>query len=197
VDEPCCFGGTKKVATWSPPLPPEMSVTIWCFLAKGEHIFPVDIDETKTVGHLKAKIKEQMSPILDHIAAFSLRLYEVGTPKSDTKQKRISYLKSKNLDEIEELDEEQDISVILGVRLPEEKYYILIQRPLGQSHRSEALSSDPSVCDAAAETGPISSGEDDEDAGESLRLFNYPRFMRIFDLTSCSSLSRQISMRTT
>jgi len=117
-----------------------MSLTIWCFLIGGPNIFNVKIDPTEYVSDLKEKIKEKNTSSLNGVDEACLTLYqvEVGTQESHTKQGRINYLKtlSQGLNKDDELDEEQTISDLYGERISGKKYYILVQRPLGQSSRS-------------------------------------------------------------
>ena len=106
----------------------------------GHHsTIPVSINETETVGHLKKVIKEKKKPELDACAASALTLFRVGIEiaKSGDKRTRIEELKrlSRNLNEDEALDEEAQISTILG-KNPLEKDYILVRLPEGHSPSS-------------------------------------------------------------
>jgi len=51
---------------------------VWCFLVGDADIFSVDIDQTKSVDHLKDEIKTKQQSKLDHIAAADLTLYHVN-----------------------------------------------------------------------------------------------------------------------
>jgi len=117
-----------------------MSLTIWCFLIGGSNVFKVNIDPTEDVSDLKDRIKDKTTPALTTVPVFQLTLYQVqvGTQGSHTKQERINYLNtlSQDLNKDDGLDEEQTISDIYGKRISGKKYYILVQKPLGQSSRS-------------------------------------------------------------
>ena len=101
--------------------------------------FSVNINETETVDDLKEAIKEENKPELAACDADALTLFRVGIEivKSGDKRTRIEELKrlSRNLNEDEALDEEAQISTILG-KNPLEKDYILVRLPEGQSPSS-------------------------------------------------------------
>jgi Crinkler effector protein N-terminal domain len=59
-----------------------MPYTILCILIDGTTPFPVTIDETRSVGELKA-IKKKKEPELDAFAADALTLYKVDIDGSD------------------------------------------------------------------------------------------------------------------
>jgi len=54
--------------------------TIFCIVIGGDSIFPIEIENNKTVGHLKNMIKEAQKPELDHIPASRLTLHQVSIP---------------------------------------------------------------------------------------------------------------------
>ena len=59
------------------PLP-----VIWCLLIGDDNIFPVDIDETKTVTHLKEAIKQETQRLAP-FNAYNLNLYLVNITGSE------------------------------------------------------------------------------------------------------------------
>jgi len=65
-----------KLVPLPPPLPPEMSFAIWCFLIGESDIFKVKIDPTDDVADLKQKIKGQKQA-LKEIDADHLTLHRV------------------------------------------------------------------------------------------------------------------------
>ncbi|KAF9359030.1 hypothetical protein BGX34_008572 [Mortierella sp. NVP85] len=58
-------------------------ITLFCLLEGTDSFFPVDIERTKTVGHLKDAIKDKKSPSppkFKDIAADELTLWRVSIP---------------------------------------------------------------------------------------------------------------------
>src|SRR5882757_7401274 len=107
-----------------------MSVTIWCFLAKDEHIFPVDIDEMKTVGHLKKKIKEEKPGELKDVDADRLGLYKLPIDNTFEESEEFLNRLSQNLNINARL---RSKSQILEAFPPGQEYLTLVQKPPGQS----------------------------------------------------------------
>ena len=112
---------------------------IFCLIIGHDSTIPVNINETETVDDLKKTIKEKKKIELAACDAGALTLFRVGIEiaKSGDKRTRIEELKrlSRNLNEDEALDEEAQISAILG-KNPLEKDYILVRLPEGQSPSS-------------------------------------------------------------
>jgi len=87
-----------------------MSYTFLCFLIGDRATFPVDIEQTKLVGHLKKEIKKEIPNTLNHIDAKDLTLYKVEVDASH----KPTYLrqldeKSKTLDPLSELNDPQKL----------------------------------------------------------------------------------------
>jgi hypothetical protein len=120
-----------------------MSNTVWCFLVGDTTIFPVDIDQTKTVGHLKEAITQKNRQRLADVDPDHLTLYrvEIDNEISRNKISRINALtlQSLSLNEDAALDEESQLSDIFG-KTPGKKEYILAQPPEGESIVSRACS---------------------------------------------------------
>jgi hypothetical protein len=57
-----------------------MSITLFCLVQGASTAFPVDIDSSLTVGHLKDAIKAKKAPEFDSWAAYRLRLWKVEIP---------------------------------------------------------------------------------------------------------------------
>ena len=118
--------------------------TLSCIVIGETTAFPVDIDETQTVGELKDAIKEKKQVALKAIDANKLTLYRAIVNESDYKQKqtRINELKrlSQNLNECTKLDnKEQQFSGFFGESPSQgKKCYTLVQIPIGQSIDSRA-----------------------------------------------------------
>ena len=55
-------------------------VNIYCAILGDNEAFPIDIDPTMTVGHLKQEIKRKRHPTLDSIDADALTLFWVECP---------------------------------------------------------------------------------------------------------------------
>ena len=103
----------------------------WCFLVGGDRTFPVDIDETQTVGLLKRAIKQEMHYLAP---APTLTLYLVAIDQQD-RTTRISELKklSEDLQKCTLLDEEHWLLDVLGTGPPPgQTYFILVQLPGGK-----------------------------------------------------------------
>ena len=135
----CLLCGTKKAETWPRPLPPpsslEMSVTIWCFLVGGPNLFPVDIDPTNTVAHLKIKIKEENPLDLKNIAPVYLKLYRLEVDDSDDEQNLVNHFNqlAQNSNMGDPLNSWTPLSEI-WIEAPQGKRYrIVIQAPKGES----------------------------------------------------------------
>jgi len=60
-----------------------MSYTIWCFLPGCRSAFPVDIEETRTVAHLKDAIKAKLTNTLATVDSHALSLYHINVEESD------------------------------------------------------------------------------------------------------------------
>jgi len=100
---------------------------VFCVIEGETKSFPVEIESTKTVGHLKKAIKADQSPDLDHINPKNLTLWRVSIPilpKKDRKAISLADVSSK-----EELDEATKLSNIFDAELPEETIHIIVQPP--------------------------------------------------------------------
>jgi hypothetical protein len=107
-----------------------MPYYVWCFLVGADSTFSVTVDETRiqVVDHLKDAIKEKIGY---SERPLNLTLYRAAIQFCD-RETRINELKrlSENWNECTKLDSEEELSKILGERLPPEmEYYILVQPP--------------------------------------------------------------------
>ena len=58
---------------------PPRIITLFCWILDvSENAFPVDIDDSKTVGHLKKAITKEKSATFDNIEPDLLNLHEVS-----------------------------------------------------------------------------------------------------------------------
>src|SRR5258706_4934014 len=120
--------------------------TIFCLL-KGETVpFPVEIDETKSVGVLKDHIKEEMSAV--DVEARKLELYHVNIKFDESHEER--HIAQAN--EVLQGSTRQPLRLWLTLSkiaegFPEGELHILIQLPPGESIHSRA-------CGTAAEMYP-------------------------------------------
>ena len=147
----CLWGGTaqgKCVSSldkqsrelWLHPLLlRQMSNTIWCFLAGGVDVFHVDIDQAKTVSHLKAEIKQQQ-PNLNDIAPTDLTLYRVEIESSHSTSQITTQLNQliQNLNKGDALDARQTLSAAFGGSPPGKEYFALVHLPPSESIHSRA-----------------------------------------------------------
>jgi hypothetical protein len=134
-----------KPQTWLLPLLPalrQMSNTVWCFLVGERTIFPVDIDQTKTVGHLKEAITQKKRQRLGDVDPDHLTLYRVVIDGSLDQGPLIDELNrlSQNLQECTRLKERSQLSEIVGKTPQGKEEYILVQPPEGESIVSRACS---------------------------------------------------------
>ena len=117
-----------------------MSNPVWCFLVGGAHVFPVDINRTETVGHLKDGIKAERQKELARIDADELTLYRVEIDDSHTTVQVIAQLNqiTQNLNKGNVLDERWQLSEVFHGLPPGKSYYVLAYPPNGQSIYSRA-----------------------------------------------------------
>jgi hypothetical protein len=120
---------------------------IGCLLQGRSDPFPVNIDETQTVGHLKKEIKKENSEALAAVDAMELKLYSVNiTSDEPNKQNYTKQVDNifQNLSEHKPLDPLHELSEIKK-GFPEGMVHILVPLPPGESIHSRA-------CGAVAET---------------------------------------------
>ena len=124
--------------------PPEMPYTLFCLIPSSKSYFSIDIDENKTVGHLKKEIKKEKSVELKALDADALRLYKINVDISD-KNKR-----QKIIEEIYQGDYEftskeflhpiDELEVVFESSAPpRQTIHILVLLPEGESM-------DPRMC---------------------------------------------------
>ncbi|KAG0250392.1 hypothetical protein DFQ27_009421 [Actinomortierella ambigua] len=105
-------------------------ITLFC-LVDGEdtsNAFPVDIEATKTIGHLKELIKVKKAIAFSDIAADRLILSRVSIPIIDDDENSI-LLDHINQDEKKKLGPATRLSRVFPEELPEETVHIIVQRP--------------------------------------------------------------------
>jgi hypothetical protein len=114
-----------------------MSKTVWCFLVGDRTSFSVDIDQTKTVDHLKEAITQKKRQRLADVDPDHLTLYrvEIDNEISRNRTSRINALtlQSLSLNEDVALDEEGQLSDIFGKTPEGKKEYILVKLSQGES----------------------------------------------------------------
>src|SRR5258706_5380539 len=109
--------------------------TVFCLL-EGETVhFPVEIDETKSVGGLKKSIKEER-PDVD-VVAVKLELYQIDVDASDLQKaiKDVETLAPK-LIPTDRLNPTLDLSDIFPEGVPRKKIHFLVRVPNGESFSS-------------------------------------------------------------
>jgi len=109
-------------------------LTIWCFLVGGLNPFHVDIDESKTVSHLRKQIKAETTPVLVDVPLHDLTLYRVAVDCGDLPS-RVNQLNqlAQNLNMGDPLDGEDQLSGVWKEPPAGQKYYIVVQAPKGES----------------------------------------------------------------
>ena len=136
---PYVFDETSHVVVpnLDPSAPYHMSTTTtWCCIIGHDEIFPVEINPTLSVAHLKKEIKKEKSPGLNHVPADELILHRANIDNPIKEDVRIMELRrlSRNLDECLDLDdEEQQLAELFGANPPGQKYFTLVQVPEGES----------------------------------------------------------------
>jgi len=107
-----------------------MRYDIFCFIPGDQSTFPIKIDETERVGHLKTAIKAEKAAhkIVD---TSSLKLYRVQVDESCNKAQRINELERLS----QELDDElTKLSGVFGGSPPQGmQYFVLVQVSEGKS----------------------------------------------------------------
>ncbi|KAG1786726.1 hypothetical protein EV424DRAFT_1551360 [Suillus variegatus] len=73
-------------------------------------IFPVDIELTKTVGHLREVIKDKKKPEFDHVATDRLELWKVDLPVNEMIEHNLNNLTLDPTKSLSPVDEMVEIS---------------------------------------------------------------------------------------
>ncbi|KAF9407611.1 hypothetical protein BGZ94_002636 [Podila epigama] len=123
-----------------------------------EKAFSIDIDQTKTVDHLKDAIKAKQSPDFDDITAKALTLWRVSIPVVPANKHKPVVLNE--VDSPTELDSTDDVSEVFPDKPAKKTIHIIVQRPSPQVHTpvpSRALTPLPgSLSDGSRPSSPIS-----------------------------------------
>ncbi|KAG0067058.1 hypothetical protein BGZ92_005192 [Podila epicladia] len=104
------------------------SMCLLCIVNGDATPFSVDIDESKTVDHLKKAIKLQKAVAFADVDADMLTLWRVSIPLAPLNERRpivLSEIKS-----AAELDPTDDLSDVFAGELPRKTIHIIVQRPL-------------------------------------------------------------------
>jgi hypothetical protein len=120
---------------------------IVCLLQGRSDPFPVNIDETQTVGHLKKEIRKENSEALAAVDAVELKLYYINiTSDEPNKQNYTKQVDNifQNLSECKPLDPLNKLSKI-EKGFPKGRVHIFVPLPPGESIH-------PRTCGAVAET---------------------------------------------
>jgi hypothetical protein len=116
-----------------------MPFTLLCLIPDSKSVFPVDIDENKTVGHLKKEIKKETEPEFNAFAAHALTMYKAHIDISVNRDQKIEEICSSDyiFELKEKLNPERKISKYFTVE-SDETISILIRPPEGNSIDSRA-----------------------------------------------------------
>ncbi|KFH62119.1 hypothetical protein MVEG_11758 [Podila verticillata NRRL 6337] len=106
-------------------------LSLFCLVDGDATPFSVEIDQTKTVDHLKDLIKAKKAPEFNDIAADKLTLWRVSIPiVPPNKRKPIVLTEVKSA---AELDPTDDLSDVFEEKQPKKTIHVMVQRPpLGQ-----------------------------------------------------------------
>jgi hypothetical protein len=98
----------------------------------GNAAFPVDIEETRTVDHLKKEIKTEKKEEFNALDADALNLYKINVDGSNEDYiERVNRL-ALDLSSLKTLDPLKKLSKVFeGTSPPEETIHILVQPPKG------------------------------------------------------------------
>ncbi|KAF9345759.1 hypothetical protein BGX34_004507 [Mortierella sp. NVP85] len=108
-------------------------ITLLCLIDGTDTPFPVDIEPTKTVGHLKQVIKTGKSPKLDRVAADELTLWNVSFPVVPKKDRKAISLCDVLVKEL--FDEVTDLSEVFTGEPPKKTIHVIVQLPTSVSER--------------------------------------------------------------
>jgi len=103
------------------------TLSLFCYVLGDDsnNIFPVDIEPSKTVGHLKATIKEENSQAFKDVDAKTLRLWKVSIAVDSSFKERIEtsiFVDEESLKPIEELSD-------IFPELPSRKQVHIVVKP--------------------------------------------------------------------
>ena len=115
-----------------------MLYTIWCIIIGNTTPFPVEIDETKSVGVLKDHIKKKAEPRLDAFAAHELTLYKIDVKYDEATHEDVVasiYHQSVMPKQDQKLGFPlRKVSAVFGPTGPgDHKIHILVENPAGES----------------------------------------------------------------
>ncbi|KAG0256789.1 hypothetical protein DFQ27_005494 [Actinomortierella ambigua] len=116
---------------------PTTLLTLFCLVDGEANSFPVDIEPSKTVAHLKEFIKAKIPDTLNGVDAKDLNLWCVSIPASEDDDKISILIDNVISDRKKKLSPLTRLSKVFPDELPEETIHILIQRPAPQ--QSDAL----------------------------------------------------------
>lgn len=94
------------------------------------HIFNIEIPATKTVSALKKAIKEEKSPLFDHVPADNLAIWKVSVPVDETFEENLRNL---NLDDAQPLPPVKRLSGVFS-NIPEEHLHVVVRPPPTSEH---------------------------------------------------------------
>jgi Crinkler effector protein N-terminal domain len=115
-----------------------MPYTLFCIILRGTTLFPVTIDETRSVGELKEAIKKEKEPEFDAFDADALTLYRVKIDGFN-KQEFIKIVQHIPQDPNAELNPISKLSQCFQDEdLAEPMIRILVQLPQGEPTYSRA-----------------------------------------------------------
>ena len=69
-----------------------IKLNCWIISEDPGHIFPVELQATKTMGALKKVIKEEKRPALDHVPTDTLTLWTVSVPADKDLEEKLEKL---------------------------------------------------------------------------------------------------------
>jgi hypothetical protein len=97
-----------------------------------DNIFPVEIPRTKTVGALKDAIKEKKRPVLDHVPADTLELWQVDFPDDDDEKLR-QLLENFKCDPKKKLKSTKELAQLFD-QIAKGLHVLVVPPPTGEYH---------------------------------------------------------------
>ncbi|KAG9064953.1 hypothetical protein KI688_003215 [Linnemannia hyalina] len=112
------------------------TVTLFCLVESAYTFsaFPVEIESTKTVGHLKKLIIAELPASFQQSNANDLRLWQVSIPDGDDNYNHTISLFSSELPKMLELRATIKLSRVFGAKPQENMIHIMVQGPLADAY---------------------------------------------------------------
>jgi hypothetical protein len=107
-----------------------VTLTLNCWMHGNDvsQVFPIKITQSETFSTLKKAIKDEKKPELDHVAAGSLKLWNVNIPIGRDLQEALA---SVDL-QAESMSSVDDLVAVFSVQPPRKRLHIVVQPHVGK-----------------------------------------------------------------